>query len=309
MASSRNSAIVVVGSANMDMVAKIREFPRPGETIFGTSFGMFPGGKGANQAVCAAKLGAHVKFLGKIGSDVLGERLAETMERHQVDLGHLMKADDITSGTALITVDGTGENEIVVVSGSNMAIKPAEIRKHRSAFRHAAVVLSQLETPLPVVREALLQGKRHGAITILNPAPAGAIPRPMFRLVDYLTPNETEAEILTSIKVSTLAGAEKAARKLLDLGVTNVIVTLGSRGSLLVNKQVVKRFAAIKVRAVDSTGAGDAFSGAMAYALARGKQVGDAIVFASRVAAFSVTRMGAIASMPTLREIRTWKKS
>ena len=309
MMAPRKNAIVVVGSANMDMVAKVKKFPRPGETIFGTNFGMFPGGKGANQAVCAAKLGASVSFLGKIGSDVLGEKLAVTMKRHKVNLRHLIKTADTTSGTALITVDGGGENEIIVVSGSNMTLRSVEIRKRKTAFLGAAVVLLQLEIPLEVVREALMQGKRHGAMTILNPAPAAKTPRSMLRLVDYLTPNETEAEILTGIRVSTPARVEKAALKLLELGVRNVIVTLGRHGSLLVNRQVIRKFPSVKVRAVDSTGAGDAFSGALAVALAAGKRVEEAIIFASRVAAFSVTRMGAIPSMPTMRDLRAWNHS
>lgn len=291
----------------MDMVAKVKGFPRPGETVFGASFGMFPGGKGANQAVCAARLGGTVVFIGKIGADVLGKRLADTLKRNKVNVRHLMRTRDTMSGTALIAVDGKGENEIIVISGSNMAVTPGEIRQRKGAFARARVILSQLESPLEAVRESLALGRRNGAITILNPAPARRIPGSLLKLVDYLTPNETEAEMLSGVRVNTGARTEKAALKLLDLGVRNVIVTLGSRGCLFVNRKTSKRFPALKVRSVDSTAAGDAFSGALAFALAGGKAIEEAITFASRVAAYSVTRMGAIPSMPALRDLRKWR--
>lgn len=287
----------------MDMVATVRTFPRPGETVFGSRFGMFPGGKGANQAVCAARLGARVEFLGKIGKDVLGEKLAGTMKRNRVNLGMLARSGQETTGTALITVDATGQNEIIVVSGSNMTVRPGDLRRNLGAFRNAAVVLAQLEVPIDTVAEAMNLGRRYGAVTILNPAPATKLGRRLLRNVDYLTPNETEAQMLSGVRVRTRAQAEKAARKLLLLGVGNVIITLGPRGCLLVNRGGSEAFPAARVKAVDTTAAGDAFNGALAFGIGRGLGVSEAIRLASRVAAYSVTKMGAIPSMPKLNDV------
>lgn len=295
--------IVVVGSANMDMVATVRSFPRPGETVFGSHFGMFPGGKGANQAVCAARLGVPVDFIGKIGIDVLGEKLAGTMKRNRVNLRMLARTRQETTGTALITVDATGQNEITVVSGSNMSVRPADIRRNQSAFRRAAVVLAQLEVPLETVAEAMKLGRRYGAVTILNPAPAATLGRAILGNVDYLTPNETEAEMLSGVRVKTQSDAEKAAGRLLSLGTTNVIVTLGARGCILINREGCRRFPVKRVKAVDTTAAGDAFNGALAVGIAHGLAIPAAITLASRVAAYSVTKMGAIPSMPRLKDV------
>jgi len=299
-------AIVVVGSANMDMVVKLIRSPRPGETVFGRTFGMFPGGKGANQAVCAAKLGARTTFIGKVGPDVLGRRLKETMRQAGVQLTHLMTDPAASTGTAMISVDASGENQIIVVSGANMQITPADIRKHRRAFSGARVVLSQLEIPLESVRETLRAAKEAGCTVVLNPAPARPLPRSILRNVDYLTPNETEAEILTGVAVRDLATAERAARRLIGLGVGTVIVTLGKRGCFMVCAGGKLHVPALKVKAVDTTAAGDAFNGSLALALARGKSPAEAMCFASSVAAFSVTRMGAQVSMPWPKELRAF---
>jgi ribokinase len=304
---STRNGIVVVGSANMDMVVRVRDFPRPGETIFGTGFGMFAGGKGANQAVCVARLGGTVHFVGKVGADVLGEKLAKSMKEKGVKLRHLMVDRRVSTGVALIAVDRNGQNEIVVVSGSNMQVSPDDIERNRRVISRARVVLTQLESPVESVLKALTLGKQEGAITILNPAPAKKIPKSLLRSVDYLTPNETETELLTGVRLGSRKSTERAARKLLRVGVKNVIVTLGARGSLLVNKDGSRYFPAWKVRAVDSTAAGDAFSGALAFSLARGTTLEHAIEFAGKVAAYSVTKMGAQTSMPTMRELQRFR--
>ncbi len=290
----------------MDMVVTARRFPQRGETVFGNTFGMFPGGKGANQAVCCAKLGGKVHFVGKMGDDVFRERLVRSMKHDGVRLGHLLVDRSDSTGIALITVDRTGQNEIVVVSGSNMKLRPSDVELKRSLFSTVRVVLLQLEIPLETVAKAAEIARSHGATVILNPAPARTLTTSLLKLIDYLTPNETEAEILSGVPVRNVKSAEKAARKLLKRGVKNIIVTMGSKGCLLVNRATLKVFPAKKVKPVDSTAAGDAFNGALALSLANGGNLDEAINFANTVAAVSVTRMGAQTSMPTMRELRSF---
>ncbi len=296
--------VLVVGSANMDLVVKTVRFPEPGETLLGGTFGMFPGGKGANQAVASAKLGARTYFVGKMGEDVFRDTLVSGMRRDGVDLRHLTFDPKESTGIALITVDKTGQNEIIVVSGANMRLLPADVDCVRGLFARVRTVLLQLEVPLPTVQRAAELAHRAGATVILNPAPARRLPTRLLRLVDILTPNESEAQMLSGARVSTPASAERAARLLLDRGVKNVILTLGAKGCILVTPKSVQRFPARKVRAVDTTAAGDAFNGALACALAGGSDLCGAIPFANAVAAFSVTRMGAQSSMPDRRTLR-----
>lgn len=300
----RKQGILIVGSANMDLVATLDRYPRPGETLFGKSFGMFPGGKGANQAVCCARLGGRVRFIGKMGRDVFRNAVVRQMRWAGVDMRHLLIDDSVSTGIALITLDRTGQNEIVVVSGSNMRLTPADVRRARTAFSAACIVVCQLEIPLPTVAETIRLAKAHGAVTLLNPAPARALPAALLRNVDYLTPNETEAEILTGVRVTDERSAEGAARILRRDGVGTVIVTLGRRGCLMVGPDGMEQVPAFRVRSVDTTAAGDAFSGGFAFALAQGKAVREAIEFASAVAACSVMRLGAQTSMPSLRDVR-----
>lgn len=299
---SRN-AILVIGSANMDLVVSTQRFPQPGETVFGNKFGMYPGGKGANQAVAAAKLGGEVYFLGKMGNDLFRERLCVGMRNDGVQLDHLLIDPNESTGMALITVDSNGQNEIVVVSGSNMNLSPADIVSKRALFAVAKIVLLQLEIPLDTVTQSARLAKEHGATVILNPAPARELPQELLRLVDYLTPNETEAELLTKQAVHDQTSAQTAAMKLLAQGVKNVILTLGEKGALLVNHEKAELFPAKKVQAVDTTAAGDAFNGALAFSLANDKTVEEAIRFANTVAAYSATKMGAQSSMPTMKDV------
>ncbi len=302
---SRN-AILVIGSANMDLVVTTQRFPQPGETVFGRKFGMYPGGKGANQAVAAAKLGGNVYFLGKMGNDLFREKLSASMQNDGVQLDHLLIDLHAATGMALITVDSNGQNEIVVVSGSNMNLSPADIESKRAVFTATKIVLLQLEIPLETVTRSARLAKEHGAIVILNPAPARELPQQLLSLIDYLTPNETEAAFLIKQDIHDQPSAQAAGSKLLAKGVQNIILTRGEKGALLVNNERAELFPAKKVQAVDTTGAGDAFNGALAFSLAGGKSIDEAIRFANTVAAYAVTKMGAQSSMPTTEELRAF---
>ncbi len=299
--------VLVIGSANMDLVVSTGRFPQPGETIFGKKFEMFPGGKGSNQAVCCAKLGAKTYFIGKMGNDDFQKKLSLNMKNERVDIEHIFIDADESTGAALITVDGKGENEIVVISGSNMKLSPENIEEKRELFSKVKVVIAQLEIPLNTVLKAAEISKENDSVFILNPAPAKELPEELISTIDFLTPNETELELLSGIKVSDEKSIEKAAEKLLEKGVKNIIVTMGDKGAYLINKNERKIFPANKVDIVDSTGAGDAFNGAFAFALSNGEGIDKAIELAISVASFSVTKMGAQSSMPGLEEIKFYK--
>ena len=301
----RRSGVLVVGSANMDLVVRCDTFPKPGQTILGTDFAMFPGGKGANQAVAAAKLGAEVFFMGKMGRDVFRDRLRASLEHDGVRLDYLLEDPDAATGTALITVDASGQNQIIVASGSNMRLTPDEVEARREVFSRVGVVLLQLEIPLDTVQASARLAREAGCRVILNPAPAPAraLPQELIRMVDLLTPNESEAEVLSSLPVTDEATATAAAERLVGMGVGEVIVTLGRRGALHVVGGEAAHYEARVVEAVDSTAAGDAFNGALAFGLSAGMCVSDAIPLANAVAACSVTRQGAQPSMPDADEL------
>ena len=300
--------VLVVGSANMDMVVSTSRFPRPGETVLGRSFAMFPGGKGANQAVACAKLGGNVTFIGRMGKDVFRDRLFASMRGDGVKLRRVTIDPSLPTGIAVITVDSTGQNQIMVASGSNMALLPADIDRHKAAFGEARVLLVQLETPLPAVQRAVALAKQKKLTVILNPAPARRLPKSLLNMVDYLTPNENELSVLSGLPVSGLASAERAARKLMAGGVSSVIVTLGAKGCMAVTARGSRIFPSYKVHAVDTTAAGDAFNGALAFGLAAGLSLEAAVPFANGVAALSVTKMGAQSSMPGMKEVRTFMR-
>ena len=298
--------VLVVGSANMDMVVGTLRFPRPGETVLGHSFAMFPGGKGANQAVACAKLGGNVTFIGRMGKDVFRDRLCASMRKDGVKLKRVTIDHSLPTGIAVITVDHSGQNQIMVASGSNMALLPSDIDRHKAAFNEARVLLVQLETPLPAVQHAIMLAKKRKLTVILNPAPGRRLPKPLLRMVDYLTPNESELSVLTGLAVRGVPSAEHAARKLLAGGVKNVIVTLGAKGCMAVTADGSRIFPSCRVKAVDTTAAGDAFNGALALGFAAGLSLEATVPFANGVAALSVTRMGAQSSMPTMKEVRTF---
>ncbi|MCC6396929.1 MAG: ribokinase [Bacteroidetes bacterium] len=304
----KRQACIVVGSANMDLVVTTDRFPFPGETIMGHTFTAIPGGKGANQAVCCGKLGGRVEFMGKMGNDRFCDQLRKSMKHDGVKLGHALTDPRHSTGIAMITVDASGQNEIVVIPGSNMALTPGDIDAHRCVFERGGVLLLQLEIPLRTVSRAATLAKHEGLRVILNPAPARVLPDSLLRCVDILTPNEIEAEILTGVKVNSLRAAEKVARLLLGRGVGSVVVTLGAKGSLHVQHKGARLYPAKRVHAVDTTAAGDAFNGALAFALSAGREVEEAIPFANDVASLSVTRFGAQCSMPTLAEVERFRR-
>ncbi len=301
-----DKTLVVVGSANMDLVVSSKRFPRPGETVLGKELLMFPGGKGANQAVCAAKLGGNVAFIGKMGSDIFRDRLYKSMHHDGVNVDHILMDETVATGVALIIVDDAGGNEIVVVPGSNMKLSPANVGAKKDLIGGARAVLLQLEIPIETVIETAEIAAEGGAIVILNPAPARKLPKRLLEKLDYIIPNETEAELLTGIPVKSIASAKRAGRKLLEHGVKNVIITLGDKGSVFIHEDAAELFESVRVKAVDTTAAGDAFNGAFAYSLVNGMTVGEAIRLANTVAALSVTQMGAQSSMPTMRELDTF---
>lgn len=299
--------VLVVGSANMDLVVSCDRFPTPGETLLARDFNMFPGGKGANQAVACARLGGEVQFLGKVGNDDFGTRLLSSLKSDGVHTDGVLAEKDGVTGIALITVDGAGENQILVVSGSNMRLIPQDIEDHGNLFAESDVVLTQLEIPVRVVEKTIAMAGRYGATMILNPAPARDLPVDLLAGVDILTPNTTEAETLSGIEVRDPGGAARAGVRLVEMGAAVVIVTLGAQGSIIANDEGSRHIPAWSVEAVDSTAAGDAFNGALAHALASGKSIDDAVDVARTVAAYSVTRMGAQISMPTPENLRDFE--
>lgn len=300
-------SVLVVGSANMDMVVSTDRFPKPGETVLAREFGMYPGGKGANQAVACAKLGGDVFFLGKVGHDMFRDRLLESLDNEGVDTSTVLVDETAPTGIALITVDGTGQNEIVVVSGSNMKLTPADVSRQKKLFARAGVVMLQLEIPIETVVRAARLAKEGGAKVILNPAPAADLPDELLCNIDYITPNESEAELLTEIIAPDGAASVEAARCLVERGVGHVLLTLGERGVMHVTADGATSYPAYEVDVVDTTAAGDAFNGALAYAISCGKDIEEAVPFANAVAACCVTRMGAQASMPSLADVERFR--
>jgi len=299
-----SAKVVVVGSLNMDLVARAERLPRAGETLAGESFFTVPGGKGANQAVAVARLGADVAMVGNVGDDAYGEQLRKALEVEGIDCQAVGVCSGVSSGVALITVDAASQNCIVIIPGGNGQLAPACVQRFDALLQAAEVIICQLEVPAETVAWALARGRELGKTVILNPAPAtGPLPAQWFAHIDYLIPNESEAEALTGEPVNDLASAGRAAERLLQLGAGKVIVTLGAQGALFVSRDGSRHFPAPQVKALDTTAAGDTFVGGFAAALVRGLEEGDAITFGQRAAALSVTRAGAQPSIPTLAEL------
>lgn len=297
------SQIVVIGSSNTDLILRLDHLPRPGETVLGGAFATAAGGKGANQAVAAARAGGQVTFVARLGRDPFGDAALAGLVREGLDTRFVGRDRAAPSGVALIFVARDGENAIGVAGGANARLSPADVRKARRAMARADVVLLQLETPLETVRAAVEWAARAGVRVILNPAPARPLPAALLRQVAILTPNETEAEWLTGVRVRDDISAARAAEKLRARGVGIVIVTLGARGAWLDGPGVQQLVPGFKVRAVDTTAAGDVFNGALAVALGEGRTLPEAVRFANAAAAVSVTRPGAQPSAPRRREI------
>ncbi|MDD8017212.1 MAG: ribokinase [Bacteroidota bacterium] len=298
-----NNSIVVIGSSNTDMILKMKEIPRPGETIIGGTFFTAQGGKGANQAVAAAKCGGKVSFIAKIGTDVFGDNAVQGYKEIGIDVKNIIRDKDTASGIALIFVDGKGENAIGVASGSNALLLPKDIHCVRDSISSASVLLMQLEIPLDsIIAAADIAHEKHIRI-ILNPAPSQHLPDHLLSKISIITPNETEAEQLTGIRVLNMDDALNAGEALLKKGVKCAIITLGSKGAIVVTKEFFEVFSPFKVDAIDTTAAGDTFNGALAVELANGSDIRDAVRFASAAAAISVTRLGAQSSVPNRNEV------
>jgi ribokinase len=292
-------AVCVVGAANIDLISYVPRLPRLGETLHGTRFQMGYGGKGANQAVMSAKLGARVSMVTKLGRDVFGEGTLANLREAGVDTEHVLFTDEAFSGVAPIAVDPDGNNSIIIVTGANDLLSEEEIERARPAIRAASVLVCQLEIPLEISLAALRVACEEGVTTIFNPAPARAeLPEEIFRLSDVLCPNEPETELLTG-----RPAGEEAARDLLERGAGSVILTLGKRGCLVVTRDCTSHVGVEPVEAVDTTGAGDAFVGSLAYFLAAGKPLTEAAERANRIAAISVQGRGTQTSFPAARDL------
>lgn len=295
--------IVVLGSTNTDMVIAGTKIPRPGETVSGGRFLMNPGGKGANQAVAVARLSAkrgNCTFIAKVGDDLFGRDSVVRMKKDGIDAKLIVDRKE-PSGTALILVDAKGQNVISVALGANGTLVPKDIVPYRKDIESAAALLMQLETPVKTVVAAARWAHAKGVPVILNPAPAAKLPRELYACLDWITPNESEAELLTGVKVTDAKSASKAVDVFLKRGVKHVVITMGSKGVYCGDCR--KLYSARRVRAVDCVAAGDTFNGAFAVALAEGRNCGEAIAFAQAAAAISVTRPGAQASVPFRGEV------
>ncbi len=300
---------MVVGSSNTDMIIRVPRIPRAGETLLGGEFLTAAGGKGANQAVGAARAGGKVAFIARVGRDAFGDQAIAGLLRDGIDVSRVFRDKLTPSGVALIFVAQDGENSIAVAGGANAKLSPSDVKKAAGVIRSAGLLVAQLETPLATVTAAVELAVKAGVPVILNPAPARPLPNSLLERISILTPNETEAELLTGIKVTDAAAAAKACSKLRSRGVGIVILTLGERGAFLADANGQRLVPGFKVKTVDSTAAGDIFNGALSVALAEGKAVFDAVRFANAAAALSVTRLGAQPSAPSRADIEKFIRS
>lgn len=298
-----SKTILVIGSSNTDMTIKSDRLPSPGETIMGGVFHMGPGGKGANQAVAAKRLGGDVTFICKVGRDLFGENAVKGYQKEGIDTSHTLYSDK-ASGTALILVDESGENCIAVAPGANGDITPADIDSVADVIRRADYLILQLEIPVESVVRAAKIAHEAGVYVILNPAPACKLPEEIFKYISLITPNQTESTLMTGIEVKDEASRAKAVESFHKMGVKDVIITLGSMGSLVCEGETETMIEALKVKAVDATAAGDTFCGAVCVALSEGKSLADAARFATKASALTVQKMGAQDSIPFISDIK-----
>jgi len=295
--------VLVVGSSNTDMVARAERIPAPGETVLGGGFVRTAGGKGANQAVAAARLGADVDFVARVGQDVFGEAAVNDIAATGVNTEYVFRDCEAPSGVALIFVDARGQNSIIVAPGANARLSPDDVESARPAFERADVVVLQFETPLETAGRAIDLAKELGRRIVLNPAPVPSLPAGFLSGIDVLTPNEVEAAMLLGWPLDESFDGVKAARALLNLGVGAAVVTLGPKGAVAAFGGQTYLIPPIRVSPIDTTAAGDCFTGALAVALAEGRDLAEACQFATFAAALSVTRFGAQASLPTRAEV------
>lgn len=296
--------ILVIGSSNTDMVIKTKTFPAPGETLLGGVFLMNPGGKGANQAVAAARLGGKVTFITKRGNDLFGNQTVGLLMREGIETDYIVKDPVFPSGVALITVDSAGENSIVVASGANGNLMPLDIPESIFTSGRFDILLLQLEIPMETIEYCAKMANDNGIKVILNPAPAQPLSDNLLRNVWLLSPNEIEAEEITGLAINDIESANLAAEKIMGRGVNNVIITLGETGAYIKSTEFSELIPGIKVKAIDTTAAGDVFNGALAVAVADGCDLKNAVEFANKAAAISVTKMGAQASAPYRNEVK-----
>jgi len=298
-----HNKIVVIGSSNTDMVLKTKRFPKPGETILGGDFFVFQGGKGANQAVAAARLGGKVSFICKVGNDAFGNAAIAAYAADGIDISGVLQHETAPTGVAVITINNEGENMIIVASGANALLGIDDLKNAGAILSAADWLITQLETPMPAIEYIAAYSKDHKKNLILNPAPAATLPETVYAGLFLITPNESETALLTGIEVSDEATATQAAAIFKSKGVQNVIITMGSQGAYVSTNEYQGMVESVKVKAVDTTAAGDVFNGALVVALAEGKTWQEAVLFACRAAAVSVTKMGAQQSAPYRKEI------
>lgn len=301
--------IIIVGSSNTDMVVKTDHLPEPGETVIGTNFMIAPGGKGANQAVAAARAGGKTHFIAKVGNDIFGKQTIKGFIKDKINTKYVFFDNEVPSGIALIMVDRYGENSIAVAPGANSKLSSQDILNASNLFEKAKVLLVQLEIPLKTVETAIELAWKNNMTVILNPAPAIKLPRELYKKISIITPNESETRILTGITPNSQKKLKFAAEKLSKAGVETVIITLGEKGAYIHNKTISTIVPSFKVTPVDTTAAGDVFNGALAVAIAEGMELTEAVRFANAAAAISVTRPGAQPSAPTRHEIAEMLKN
>lgn len=295
--------ITVVGSFVMDMVARLEEFPKAGQTVLGKSLGIYPGGKGANQAVAARRLGGDVEMIGCVGKDGNGKTFLDLLRREGIETSHIKESEEVPTAIAQIQIDQAGENKIVVIPSANHAFTKEDLYAVKEVLSKTKLVVMQLELEYEVSLEILRVCKELEVPVILNPAPAVKLPKEILGLATYVTPNETELEILTGQKTETEEELYSAAEALLDMGVKTVVATLGKRGAMIATaerKQIIEGY---RVKAVDTVAAGDSFNGALAKCIADGKDLAEAVRYANAVGALAVTKQGAIPSLPTAEEV------
>jgi len=300
------SKIVVVGSSNTDMIIQLDKIPIPGETVLGGEFSIAPGGKGANQAVAAARAGGQVAFVACVGQDMFGQQAIDGFLADKINVEKIFRDEKAASGVALIFVDKKGENSIAVASGANYELRPEHIYQAEETIKSAQILVMQLETPIDTVTAAAKLANKNGVKVILNPAPAQSLSDELYQNISILIPNESETELLTGIKVDDDNSAEKAAGVLLGKGLEAVLITLGPKGVFLATPETCKLVPGFTVEAVDTTAAGDVFNGALVVALSENKSLEDSVRFANSAAALSVTKLGAQPSAPTRQEIENF---
>ncbi|OZS41954.1 ribokinase [Photobacterium sanguinicancri] len=296
--------LVVLGSVNADHVLQVASFPRPGETLHGHSYSVIPGGKGANQAVAAARLGADIAFIACVGNDSFGINIREAFANDGINTDAVLIEENTPTGIAMIQVAATGENSICISAEANACLTPERLTPHHALITQADTLLMQLETPVETIEAAARIAKAANTKVVLNPAPAQPLSDDLLQLIDMITPNETEAELLTGVKVVDMPSAQQAADVLHSKGIPTVMITLGSQGVWVSQQGQGEQVAGFRVEATDTTAAGDTFNGALLTGLQEGKSLNDAIRFAHAAAAISVTRLGAQTSIPHRHEVK-----